>query len=367
MPSKLILNKRDEFFLALGKQERHSFLMLGVVKDGNPILLARVGKTNDIDPDVESELKMTMKYLSSQTLARIADEGIARQHAHETAIAYQAYAINYNQTKEFIEIIAAIEKKQWANPNFVNALQRIYKTQKEIASQAIEAYVPIETSNRANLKSHEIVFKYKKLKECTFPPTIEQPVNLRSKNNIFVDTNQIHAGNTCRHSAVNIIEVILGFKTNISKQFFIPLRYKTKLKGGVPDKTSFYILPPPPTVYNDLTHDQTRVLNKIYKRLEEIPQLNCTSAKTRIKFDELKNLYKDIAGSSSLNATQLLEHIVNFLDQKEAILFQKRANRFISFFTPVSSTEKMFNRITNKLVLKELTEAEESTKFIPTN
>ena len=40
----LQLSKKDEYFLAIGKQEEHSFMMLGVMQHGAPTLLARVGK-----------------------------------------------------------------------------------------------------------------------------------------------------------------------------------------------------------------------------------------------------------------------------------------------------------------------------------
>ena len=45
MLEPLLLDTRDEFFIALGMTDIHSFVMLGVVKDGSPQLLARVAKT----------------------------------------------------------------------------------------------------------------------------------------------------------------------------------------------------------------------------------------------------------------------------------------------------------------------------------
>src|SRR5687767_8824083 len=98
MPKKtpvLTLSKNDEYFVAIAKQGIHSFMMLGVMQEGSPKLFARVGKTNDIDPNVNSQVVMTTKALGSGTLARIADEGIIRREGSVTPISYQAYAINY--------------------------------------------------------------------------------------------------------------------------------------------------------------------------------------------------------------------------------------------------------------------------------
>ncbi len=74
MTEPLILAKDSEFFLSIAKQGIHSFMMLGVVNDGAPQLLARVGKTNDIDPDFGRQGTMLQKALGDGTLARLAKE-----------------------------------------------------------------------------------------------------------------------------------------------------------------------------------------------------------------------------------------------------------------------------------------------------
>lgn len=78
MPT-ITLNKKDEYFISIAKQGIHSFMMLGVIKDGQPKLLARVGKTNDIDPDYSSQFAITKKAITTKTLSRIADEGLSRK------------------------------------------------------------------------------------------------------------------------------------------------------------------------------------------------------------------------------------------------------------------------------------------------
>lgn len=39
MTESIKLSKKDEYFVAVAKQGRHSFMMLGVIKEGVPISL----------------------------------------------------------------------------------------------------------------------------------------------------------------------------------------------------------------------------------------------------------------------------------------------------------------------------------------
>ncbi|WP_131781021.1 hypothetical protein [Legionella gresilensis] len=348
MPAELLLNKDDEFFLSIVKQEHHSFLMLGVIQDNKPTLLARVGKTNDIDPDIKKRFKPFYKNLTSGTLARLADEGITRKSSQKDAIAYQAYSITYEQMKEFLDLITYIEERQLANDEIKNALNKTYK--KKLYKEAIQAYVPSQenVSNNLTTSPNQVVFEYKKLREYRAPEEIYLQ-NLRSASQIVNKINRINVSNTCRHSALDILESILHYKIDASKQFFIPLSYHTKLIAGVPDKQSFYILPPPPSVYKPLTSYQLSTLNKLYGRLKKIPKLHGNDIKTRMKFDELKDLYNKIAGTSKLSAFDLLLEITEFENDKKDILFRRRSNHFISFFSSHSATEKTLQEIKTNL------------------
>ncbi|STX50640.1 Uncharacterised protein [Legionella busanensis] len=344
MPAELTFNKNDEYFLSIAKQEHHSFLMLGVIQNNTPTLLARVGKTNDIDPDIQKRFKPFYKNLTTGTLARLADERLTRKSAQKDDITYQAYTITYEQMKEFLDLIAYIEEKQLTNEEIKNAINKTYK--KKSKKEEIQAYIPIQEVRANNLttNSNQVVFEFKKLREYEAPKNISLQ-NLGPAPQIVNNMNRINVSNTCRHSAVDILESVLHYKTNASKQFFIPLSYHTKLIGGIPDKQSFYILPPPPTSYKPLTTHQLNTLNKLYGRLKKIPKLHCHDLKTRMKFDELKDLYNRIAGASKLSASDLLLEISRFENDKKDILFQQRSNHFISFFSPHSATEKTLQKI----------------------
>ncbi|WP_419420342.1 hypothetical protein ACNVED_03315 [Legionella sp. D16C41] len=344
MLNERIFDKDDEYFLAMAKKGFHSFLMLGVIENNTPQLLARVGKINDIDPDSKNIYKTLFKNLYTKNLARLVDEGLARHITQIDSIAYQAYSINYEQMQEFLELIAYLEKKQLENKGVRDALHRMSSAGIKLNSQPIRAYVPIkeQLNNGNNIK---VVFRHQALND--WHPIINSVSikTLESRDKIAKEIGEININNTCRHSAINMLEAILAFKTNISTQFFIPLNYKTKLRGGLPDKTSFYVLPLPPTIYKDLNPYQLKALKKLYKRLEEIPKTHYSDLKTRKKFAAVKELYKTIAGQTTLSAIELLQEVIDFETSKEDQLFQQRSNRFISFFTPTPATKKVFQKI----------------------
>jgi hypothetical protein len=339
MPT-IILNKKDEYFISIAKQGIHSFMMLGVVKNGQPQLLARVGKTNDIDPDVSSQFAMIKKAITTKTLSRIADEGLSRKKGSIADISYQAFAINYEQVKEFLGMIAEIEQRQLKNPEIAKGIQREYGSD-GIEEKAIKCFVPVEEGKSV------VKFELKKLKECEFLTTEE--IKSKTSSEIVSGVQQIHLNNTCRTSSKNIVEAILGFATDVSSYFFIAPKHQSKLIVGKPQKESFYVLPPPPNCAN-VSKEQEAALKKIYKRLEEIPKLNPESAETRKKFDALKSMYKDIAGENHLSAKALFGKILEHEDKNQNSLFEKRSPNFLSkLFSLSSSTKRMFDDMENGL------------------
>ncbi|BCA95725.1 hypothetical protein TUM19329_20860 [Legionella antarctica] len=366
MTDSITMSKKDEYFVSIVKQDIHSFMMLGVMHNGSPKLLARVGKTNDIDPDFGKTVLMTGKAISFGTLSRITDEGLWRSKDSVAVINYQAYAINYEQFKQFLELTAEIEKKQLVNPDISAGILRVYRknhpneevTDKKIMEdEAIKCYVPV--SEEAD--NDEVRFELKALKDCNFTVSDQAKVEKISK-----EVQEIHISNTCRTSALNIVEVVLGFATDVSKYFFVSPKYKTLLIAGQPDKESFYIFPPPPNVFKESSDQQHRILSKLYKRMEEIPLSNPEDPKTRAKFDAIKTMYNDIAGQNTLTATQLLGSIMKYEAEKSQALFEKRSPGFFSnLFSLSSSTERLFKSIKSELEKEKA--SEKADEDVPTN
>ncbi|AHE67039.1 hypothetical protein [Legionella oakridgensis] len=329
MLGDLTVRRDSEFFISIAKQGIHSFIMLGVVgADGSPQLLARVGKTNDIDPDFASQATMTRKAILSQTMARLADEGITRRDDHVADVNYKAYAITYNQFKQFLELIGDIERRQLANPAIRDAVR----------DERIQCYIPIESGVEAD----SITLKYQTLEGAGYHRESS------ADSAIVTGAQSLHVSNTCRTTSLNILESILGFKTKVSRHFFIDPDYKSTLRAGQPDKDSFYILPPPPNTCHGVSTQQQYVLEKLYARLEKIPKIKPEDTKTREKFDKLKELYTQLAGKNQLSASELLVKINDHEATNKTVLHEKRdPGVFSRLFS--TSTEKMYKEMRKHL------------------
>lgn len=356
--------KNSEFFVSLGKQGEHSFLMLGVLTTDGPKLLARVGKTFDIDPDMNHNLVATKKFIGEGAMARLKDEGIVRKQDHTAKFTYQAYSINLEQVKEFLTLIAEIEEKQLSDPTIKLAIVNVGKhneayeqnknkpkneemkpdqvsEQTALEKEAIRSYVPFEETDT------HVTFKYQKVKDWN----ADQPEKTHSEDQeLIARAQKLHARNTCRTTSLNIFERILGFATDISKQFFISPKYKATLAAGQPN-ANFYVLPAPPnTATKDLSPAERYTLEKLYKNLEKIPQSNPEAPATRAKFESLKELYKGLAGENRLSVGELLDKIEQHEQQNAEALHTKRnPNRFSELIGLKSNTEKMFNEVKAKL------------------
>jgi hypothetical protein len=101
----------DEYFVAIASELnhrffQHSFLMLGVVIDGQPRLLTRVGLFER--PGNLSVCSL----LNSTRAADLRDEGIIRADCRQTEITYSANAITYQQTKDFIAFLEEVNEQK---------------------------------------------------------------------------------------------------------------------------------------------------------------------------------------------------------------------------------------------------------------
>lgn|SRR3990167_8539600 len=337
--SILTVSKHSEFFIALCQRGQHSSIMLGVNHESQPELLGIIGKSNFIDPDFNNTCKIVKKTLTSNTLAVLNDANLTSKGKQAKLISYQAYAINYAQLQEFLSLIAYIE---------INQIQdNIIGTSKS-NNELIKCYVPDESKD--NIDNPNIKFTYRTLPNLLANATDYSDFNVQD---ICNKSKFLNINNTCRHTSLDILRTILGFKTDISENFLIKPAYKTTRLAGVLNKETFCILPHPPGAFKDLSDHQLDVLTKLYRRIQEIPKKDCFSAKTKAKFDALKATYVAIAGKNNLSAGDLLITIwdeINTNSKRCEDLFARRNTNFFSkFITGASATEKMFMEINTKL------------------
>ena len=124
-----------DFFIALCQEGIHSFVMLGIMQDSKPKILARVGKTNAVDKDYDenfgSQCKLALKQLFSQAEAELRKESL---HPYGK-ISYAAYAISYNQYLQFTKLMALVHRKE--NDGKRSKAIRCYLPAREVGTTSI--------------------------------------------------------------------------------------------------------------------------------------------------------------------------------------------------------------------------------------
>lgn len=376
------VGNNPEYFLSIGQQGQHSFLMIGVCVNEDPKkvrTLARVAKTWDIDPGVlTNERFADLKALKKEgIISRLGNEMFTDPTKEEEVEVYsEAHQLSFTQLTELLEFLKQIEKTQLQDPQVAKGVAQIQKTESEDFYQLIESrkeksdednnlleqrkpiyqgitcFVPTKTDEKGSP-----IFTYQKL--CDYSgPTLGQALESKAKE-MATQVSRLDYSNTCRTSALDILNIALDFKTQVSKYFFKTLAYKTTLKGGQPTRESLWVLPPPPEVckhYKNLSKVQAHALQKIYSKLERLPMNSINDKSIRDKFDALKSIYNKMAGSSEVKVSTLLEGIAKHKEN----LFKSRGlfGKVRDFLGIKSESHTIL-----KNVLKDL---REENKFPPT-
>lgn len=330
-PPEISVTKDSEFFIAIAKQEGHSFVMLGVSNNNSIDLLARVGKvykTNGNKINASMRCRFSSLFIFSHAPARLTQEWLYRKENILFEINYQAYAITYEQVCSFLTLVKNIKEDH-------NKIEGY-------CSNNIRAYCPIEEKNDRvtfNFQGVSLENKIKNVKEVPNATEISE------------QSSKLCLTNSCRTTARSILEAVLGFNANISNNFLNSFRFKGALLHGQPIKDQFYILPNPPEVFaKEMPEHQLRTLKILYQRLEEIPQKNPNSPETTAKFNAVKALYNSLAPNNNISAGKLLTEICKYEQRHAKQLNAQRSPLFFSrLFDCKSSTEIAFQNIRNQL------------------
>ncbi|WP_298627994.1 hypothetical protein [uncultured Legionella sp.] len=321
--------KTDKFFIAIGKEDSHSFIMFGVY-DQNYVqhLLCRVGKDIDepVDPDAVKCLVMGERFknvLFSKLRSKLRNERTERPNPENKPISYQAYDTTYDNYLEFIQLLEALQTKE--------NLFSCYKPAKE-EGDVVEF---VKTS---------------------MPVCIARTELGALKKNI----NEFSVDNTCRHTAINLVKEVQKTPVSslVSSSFFFDLPYRTALTYGKPSVViPFYVLPLSPVSFTDLDAEKKRIIEKLYYRMERLVLLEPDSEQTMNKFNSLKNLYLQLVGEQKqLSLNELLIHIQGWKEQNKMLLNTLRKTYFWdSFFTRESATMTMVSGIERDLVRAQKT------------
>ncbi|HAT6901825.1 hypothetical protein D7217_13340 [Legionella pneumophila] len=322
----ICINKEtDHFFISIGKINQHSFIMLGVYDDFQVShLLCRVGKIFDL-PNQTKGIKRCLSIYSAlggaifaSSKAKIEDEGITRKRKGSAPISYQAYDISYEQYCEFVHYLESIQTES-----------NQFECFKPLVQNGNAVYFSQTSSRVFATGSH-----WKELNE---------------------EIHEINTGNTCRHSAIKLIEAVTktSVPSSISSCFFINLPYKTQLDYGKPSQNiPFYVLPPPPpSIHPGFNKEKRLIAKKLYHRIEQLPVLEPNSPMTKRKFNSLKNLYLQIIGSQKNQSIDELLFGIQQWKEKNRVDLQtlRRTYFWDSFIVRESATMKLINEIEKDL------------------
>ena len=320
----IIIDKEtDKFFIAIGKEDRHSFVMFGVY-DQNKVqhLLCRVGKFFDggNEPNANryfSASKRLASALFSSAHAKLRSEAIVRKQKQQKEISYQAYDATYEQYIEFIQLLETLQ------------------TEKNV----FLCFKPVQQNG------NKVVFERTGTKLGTSNTNI---------NHIKDNVCKLSISNTCRHSAVNLLKEVQKTPQSslVSSGFFIDLPYKTKLNYGKPaEHIPFFVLPISPYACSGLSKAKLKVVEKLYQRMEHLLLIETHSQQTANKFNCLKSLYLNLVGSQkTLSLDELLLSIQSWKrDNKSTLSVLRKTYFWDAFFERESATMQMISKIEHDL------------------
>jgi serine/threonine protein kinase len=318
----IIVNKNDEFFISLGTAENHSFIMLGVMQNGEPTLLGRVGKKMDRGL---SEAEFYLKSIVSHAPSGLKKE---RSDLNGLDIGYSAYAINYNQYLEFRTLLSASPK-----------------------SEKITMYQPEQ------VVGDMVLMREKAL------PKLDLNKDLKEKGHkIIKDSQKISLSNTCRHTAIALIEYAQGIKhltDNVSRTYFRDLPLTIKFADNKPDPSQhFYVFPLPPNFYGKEDKAKYDILKTLYKRMEDVIKKDPNGDKAINNFEALKKLYCQQASLvSKVDKKQQIEDALQGIkdwkiEHSKIISELRNQSRIGKALGYKASTEEMVEKLEDSLSKK---------------
>ncbi|MBA2710337.1 MAG: hypothetical protein H0U57_07090 [Tatlockia sp.] len=328
--SSLLVNKNNEFFIAICEKNDHSSVSLGVKdNDGTIQFLASFGKIyyrGATQTKKENNLDMFKLRLSeicgavfTDTNAYIQNEPVIAYEINDEVwrspktsdISYKAYAITYQHYLQFLNQMAAISRKQQIKFNV----------------KPLKAYFPVMENDDIVKLEWENVDHEEEI----------QPL----ANEEFVT---LSIGNNCRHSAIHLTEEARkteGTGAGISSLFFKSLPLKAVLVGGNVKDNYLFVLPLPPNAYSHVNPEKLSILTELYIRLDEMVLIAQENELSRRKFEKLKGLYKEIATQMPETILDVISSIESWEKENKELISTHREKHWFHFAT---ATERMFDK-----------------------
>ncbi|TAL64965.1 MAG: hypothetical protein EPN84_02440 [Legionella sp.] len=321
--------KTTQFFLGIGKTQWHSFVFLGIY-EGNKVvsLLARAGKGLDKNVNPNGFCANSWGFFFSEVPGSILiNENLHYNQKGHLPVSYHAYDISYKQYLDYLRMMERLETK----------------------GKQFECYKPI--SYQANQVELELT------KNPMFNGFADSEKEKKNQDNVRASFARLSLGNTCRHSAINLVETVQdhSISPQVSSFFYFDLPCKTFLDFGCPTAdVPFYVLPKPPMPYEHSAAHYA-LAKKLYQRLEQLVLLDPHSPATQAKFNVLKELYlQKFNVATDLDLKELYAQIVSWKEQNKDNLNYLRKTYFWDYFfsrqsASMSLIEEMENDIKHHL------------------
>lgn len=321
---------KTRFFISINKVGVHSFVTLGVYDELQvEHVLCQVGKYSFRKKVCGSYGNLAtsdfiFNAFFSKVDARLLDEKKQVGQHDKLTISYHASDITYEQYLEFVQLLEVLQTPKNKYCCFKPA---------------------ITTGNHVVLnETDELTFRN---------PEEEGPLDERYSR-IKNSVSGLNVTNTCRHSGIKLIEETQHQPVSpaISSNFFNGLPCTTEFNNGVPTKKiPFYVLPISPAAYPDLDNKKKEIIEKLYRRMEDLLATNPNSKKTQAKFLTLKNLYLQLVGpQKSVTLHELLDSIKTWKETNRATLSTLRTSYVTDcFFHRKVATMEMVKNIIQDL------------------
>ncbi len=296
------LSPYGEFFIALCQINEHSYITFGMRTGDKVEVLASFGKVFD-------ESALGLSFVFWNTAAYVRNESFMFAENREREVKYKAYAITYHHYLAFLHHIKRLSLQH-------NSGLRAYCPDPDQPSRLVWKLV-------ANVKTN-------------------------AKNTDSMDLNEYGRvgliNNTCRHSAIHLTKQA-AHRTDLGKGisslfFSTPPLAADFLAGKVKKSTPyFYILPLPPQAFPGLTPAKHKIINQLYRRLDEIVLCAQKNPITIQKFHKIKELYNELTRNSKASIFDIMKGIEAWEHDNKDLISKHRKSHWFSFQT---ATEKMF-------------------------
>jgi hypothetical protein len=323
MTDLIHLSENSRFYVAICKSDEHSWLTLGAIdsKTKKKHTLAYFGKRLTYLKDYGCIGRMKTIYSTVPgVLTRDYRFRNALEKDREVKFEYKAFEMSYENYVDFAKQLKALLKGKYQD--YDDLTLKSHKNQLYFPQE--ENSYSFEFSDVENIPDDG---RYSHLSEID-----------------GTDVERLGSSDNCRHTSISLLESFIPdgaqMTRGISKFAYQHLPFKA-IYHQDEIISQFYVLPVPPEMpFKDNKH--ALILNKLYKRLEEIPNIKPDSKETKSKFKAVKVLYDSLAEDRKLKTSNMISRITAW---ESSALATKNIDHRRWFWTPATKTRKVVEQV----------------------